>query len=126
MIRHKGGQTVGKGVYWDLSAGKRIDIDNEGVLPGDESATYIKLATGIVLVLGPVFGLAYVIILPFMAIGTVAVLLVSKVSRAVLNLASRIVYFEWRPTEAYLAGKKRKEKKGKKDEVSGKDPGSEG
>jgi hypothetical protein len=78
------------------------------------------------IIFGPIVGLLYVVALPLMAIGTVAVLLVSKVSKAVLDLASRIVYFEWRPTEAYLAGKKRKEKKGKKDEVSGKDPGSEG
>ena len=112
MIRHKGGQKVEKGVYWNVSNGKRVDIDEaEGLLPDNENSTYIKLSSGLMLVLGPFLGLAFVIALPFMAIGTVAVLLIGKASGALLDLASKIVYFEWRPTEAYLAGKRKREKK---------------
>ena len=111
MMRHKGGQKVGKGIYWNIVEGDRIDIDDEGNLPGNEESTYVKLSSVLMLILGPVLGLAYVIILPFMAIGTVVVLLVRKVSGALLNLGSKIVYFEWRPTEAYLAGKKKRKRK---------------
>lgn len=111
MIRHKGGEKVGKGVYWNLSDGERVDIEKEGVLPQSEKSTYVKLSSVFMLILGPVLGLAYVIILPFMAIGTVAVVLVRKAASAIVNLASKIVYFEWRPTEAYLAGKKKRDKK---------------
>ncbi len=112
MIRHKGGQKVEKGVYWNVSNGKRVDInETEGLLPDNENSTYIKLSSGLMLVLGPFLGLAFVIALPFMAIGTVAVLLIGKASGTLLDLASKIVYFEWRPTEAYLAGKRKREKK---------------
>lgn len=55
----------------------------------------------------PFIGLAYVIALPFafmFALGSVAV-------NGALSLAGREAVFGWRPTEAYLAGKK----KGKKE-----------
>ena len=122
MIRHKGGQKVEKGVYWSVSNGKRVDIDEAGgLLPENENSTYIKLSSGLMLVLGPFLGLAFVIALPFMAIGTILVLLIGKVSGALLDLASKVIYFEWRPTEAYLAGKRKREKK---KEQKG-DPGEE-
>lgn len=57
----------------------------------------------------PFIGLAYVIALPFsfmFALSTVAI-------NSVLSLAGRSASFGWRPTEAYLAGKK----KGKKEET---------
>lgn len=59
------------------------------------------------IVAAPFIGLAYVIALPFVfayAVGTAAL-------SGVLSLAGRSVSFGWRPTEAYLAGKKKKEKK---------------
>jgi hypothetical protein len=120
MIRHKAGEKVEKGVYWNMSSGRRVDIDEDvGMLPGGDSSTYIKVSSGIMIILGPVLGLAFVIALPFMAIGTIAVLLIGKVSGAVLNLASKVVYFEWRPTEAYLAGKRKNERKKEKKGDSG-------
>ncbi len=59
------------------------------------------------IVAAPFIGLAYAIALPFVfayAVGTAAL-------SGVLSLAGRSVSFGWRPTEAYLAGKKKKEKK---------------
>lgn len=67
---------------------------------------------------GPVLGLVYIIALPFIAIGTVVVLLVRKVAGVVVNLISNLVVFEWRPSETYLTGKK----KGKKKEKQKTDP----
>ena len=54
----------------------------------------------------PFVGLAYVIALPFAfmyALGTAAL-------SGVLTLAGKEAAFGWRPTEAYLGGKKKKEK----------------
>ncbi len=56
----------------------------------------------------PFIGLAYVVLLP---IGFFAVLLSEAVVMAIKGGASLLgknVSFEWRPMEAYLAGKKRK------------------
>ncbi len=62
------------------------------------------------LVLGPVFGLAYVICMPFVAIGTIVTLLTGKVMGGILGLVRDLVSFGWRPSEAYLSGRKRKKK----------------
>jgi hypothetical protein len=63
----------------------------------------------------PFIGLAYVVMLP---IGFFAVLGIGAVNLAMKGIASvagKSATFEWRPMEAYLAGKKKKdEKAGKK------------
>ncbi len=62
------------------------------------------------LVLGPVIGLVYVICMPFMAIATIITLLAGQVMGGVLGLLRDLVSFGWRPSEAYLSGKKRKKR----------------
>ncbi|MFN3739116.1 MAG: hypothetical protein ACK4TF_00390 [Thermodesulfovibrionales bacterium] len=55
----------------------------------------------------PFVALAYVIILPFSFLGALAI----GAYNGLITLGSRIAIFGWRPTEAYLAGRKKKEKK---------------
>lgn len=68
------------------------------------------------IVAAPFIGLAYVVALPLSfvyALGSAAV-------NGVLTLAGREASFGWRPTEAYLSGKKKEKKEGeekKEDEV---------
>jgi hypothetical protein len=64
------------------------------------------------LLAGPVVGLIYVIFLPFAALATIIVMVGGKVLGKLWGLARNIVYFGWRPSEAYLAGKKKKGKDG--------------
>lgn len=59
------------------------------------------------IVTAPFIGLAYVIALPFVAIGTVSVLLAKKAGDKLVTLTS----FGWRPMEAYLTGKKNRRAK---------------
>jgi hypothetical protein len=110
-LGHTSGTMVGKGTYWDLANGQRIDIEQEGILGGEASATYYRIPTGVMLIAGPVIGLLYVISLPFIAIATVATLAAGKVVNGLLSLAGTSLSFEWRPREAYLAGKKKKKDK---------------
>ena len=63
------------------------------------------------LVVAPIAGLLYVIALPFIAIGTVVAMIGKKVLVGMARLAGDLVSFGWRPTEAYLTGKKKKEEK---------------
>jgi len=63
------------------------------------------------LVLAPFVGLAYVIALPFIAVGTVVGMVGKKVLKGVAGLAGNLISFGWRPLEAHLAGKKKKEQK---------------
>jgi hypothetical protein len=113
MLTYKSGNKVGKGTYWDLASGQRIDVENETVLIGSESATYLRMPAGMMLVAGPLIGLFYVISLPFIGIATFLAFLAGKVVNGLLSVIGKSLSFGWRPKEAYLSGKK-KNKKGSK------------
>jgi hypothetical protein len=107
MFKYKGGHRVGKGTYWNFSDGTRVDIAHEGVLPGDETTEYRRISPGMAVLEAPVIGLVYVVAMPFMAIGTIAVLAARKVLSGLGALLGSLVFFGWRPSEAHLEGKKR-------------------
>jgi hypothetical protein len=107
MLTYKGGHTVGKGTYWDLASGRRIDVLNEAVLAGG-TATYVRMSSGVMLLSGPVIGLLYTILMPFIGIAALAALAGRFVLGGLYNLAAKSVSFGWRPKNAYLSGKKKK------------------
>ncbi|MGE5174346.1 MAG: hypothetical protein ACM3MD_11030 [Betaproteobacteria bacterium] len=113
MLTSKGGQSVSKGTYWDLRKGHRVDIAHEGVLPGDETVTYFRMSSAVLLLLGPVIGLFYAILMPFIGIATVATLAGRKVLGALYNLVAKSISFGWQPKNAYLSGKKKKKEEKK-------------
>jgi len=75
------------------------NYDREGASEGHK---------GLMLLFGPIVGLAYVVALPFIGIGMIASLVVGRVFEAAERLFGSVVHFGWRPDEAYLAGKKKK------------------
>jgi len=87
------------------------------VKAGKEDMEYIKTAGSGELfksvkriIAAPFIGLAYVAILPFAFAYAVA----EAALDGLMGFAERELAFGWRPVEAYLSGKKRKEKKNKK------------
>jgi hypothetical protein len=108
MFKHTGGQRVKSGTYWDVMTGLRVDFDQEGTLPGGNGATYLKASSTAILVLGPILGLAYVVLMPIMGIVTALSLMVQKALGGVFGLSKYIVSFGWRPAESYLGGKNKK------------------
>lgn len=106
-IKVNGGETVGKGHYWNLKNGHSVHLNAEGQLPGSDSDHYYKLPVIMVILAGPVIGLAYAIFLPFIGIAMTLTLLAKKLMGAVQELTQRVVVFPWAPSEAYLAGKKK-------------------
>lgn len=116
MLKHNGGDRVGKGTYWDLTNGERIDIRDEGTLPGEAKKTYYRMPALAVVVAGPVLGLMYALFLPFIGIAMVVKLVGQKVGGEVREMVHGSASFGWRPSESYLAGKKKRE--AKKDEAS--------
>ncbi len=123
MLKHRAGAKVGKGTYWNFSTGERVDISTEDVLPGDRNTVYYRLpATGII-ALGPVLGLIYAAFLPFIGIAMLVKVIMQKVAALVTAPTQRAASFGWRPSESYLAGKKKGSESAKKDE-SGEAPGS--
>ena len=110
MLNYRGGRTVGSGTYWNLARGERVDINEQGVLPGDGSTRYVRMSTLAVLVAGPVFGLLYAVFLPFIGIAMTLILIGRKLSGGLVRAAVKSTSFGWRPIEAYLDGKRREKK----------------
>jgi len=110
MLRYTGGKKVKKGTYWNLQDNSRVDIDQEGMLPGDSKAVYYRLPSGLLILSGPVIGLLYVIALPIISIITVVTLGGSKLVGSLYHGIRSLATFGWKPSEAYLAGKKKKKK----------------
>ena len=115
MLKHNGGDRVGKGTYWNLTNGERIDIRDEGTLPGDAKKAYYRMPAAAIIVAGPVLGLMYALFLPFIGIAMVVKLVGQKVGGGVREMVQGSASFGWRPSESYLSGKK---KEAKKDEAS--------
>jgi hypothetical protein len=64
------------------------------------------------IVAAPFIGLAYVVVLPFAFVSALGITALN----GVLSLVEKSVSFGWRPSEAYLAGKKRKKEDKKRSE----------
>ena len=113
---NRGGHTVKAGTYWNMVNGSRIDLAEEGILPGGHDTLYVKAPSIAVLAAGPVLGLLFAVFLPFIGIAMAATLIVKKVGEGVRDAAAASVTFGWKPIEAYLAGRKRKKEARKREE----------
>ena len=112
-----GGNTVKAGTYWNLANGGRVQMEREGVLPGDGKTRYIKAPAAAMLAAAPVIGLVFAVFLPFIGIAMTLSLIGKKLGQGVTSAAAGGMSFGWRPIEAYLAGKKtRKAARAKKDD----------
>ncbi|MDR3562433.1 MAG: hypothetical protein P4N59_13510, partial [Negativicutes bacterium] len=89
----------------------KMDIAQEGILPGSDASTYLKASTGVMLLAGPIIGLLYVVFLPLIGTATLAAVASRKVLGGMASVAGKTISFGWRPVEAYLAGKKKGKKK---------------
>ncbi len=130
MLVNKGGQKVGKGTYWNPSDGQRVDLREEGVLPGSGGTTYLRMPPGGMVVVAPVVGLLYVVLLPVLGLmaivgmwlapllGLVAgtALAGVKLCSGMFSTAGKSVSFGWTPAASYLAGKKAAKKNEEKEE----------
>jgi hypothetical protein len=118
MFIRKGKQEAEAGTYWDTSSGERITMQEQGMLPGDESTSYIKASSTVMLLMGPVLGLAFAVFLPFIGIAMTLSFLGKKAvnagKRAVQEMITagvKNIFFAWKPLQAYLANKRQKGKK---------------
>ena len=122
MLRHSGGDKVGKGTYWNLTNGERVDIKDEGTLPGDANKTFYKMPAAAIIVAAPVIGLMYAAFLPFIGIAMFVKLVAKKIGGGAMETVRGSASFGFRPSESYLAGKKKEKKdEASKDEADEKD-----
>ncbi|MBF0505951.1 MAG: hypothetical protein HQL09_03855 [Nitrospirae bacterium] len=85
MVMYKGGTLVGKGLYWSPIDGRRVDVQEDRRLPGDENAHYLRISPLGLIAIAPLFGMMYVVFLPLFGIG---VFCISWVVPVIFTLAS--------------------------------------
>ena len=113
---NNGGQIVTAGTYWDLENGNRVQMDQEGALPGSGKTRYLKAPVAVMLMAAPIIGLVFAVFLPFIGIAMTLNLIGKKIVEGVVSSAAGSVSFGWRPIEAYLAGRRtKKEARAKKE-----------
>jgi hypothetical protein len=64
----------------------------------------------------PFIGAAYIVMLPVGFFAALAIGAVNVALKGAAAIAGKSMTFEWRPVEAYLAGRKKKERKSTKEE----------
>jgi hypothetical protein len=121
MLKFHGEDRVGKGTYWNLTNGERVDIIDEGILPGTGKKAFYRMPAAAIIVAAPVIGLAYAAFLPFIGIAMLLKLVGQKIGSGARDAVLGKAHFGWRPSESYLAGKKRKADKGNEAERDNKD-----
>lgn len=62
----------------------------------------------------PFIGLVYILMLPIVFFAALAAAVVNLVIKGAASVAGKSVTFEWRPVEAYFAGRKKKKEKKEK------------
>ncbi len=76
-------------------------VGGETAVAGD----YRKFGAALI-VAGPLLGLLYAIFLPFIGLGMLLAVAVRKFFGGLLQSVHRCATFSWKPSEAYLAGKR--------------------
>jgi len=84
----RGGQFVSSGTFLNLKSWEFVVIPRPfGYLPGTEESRYIGVRPGLAIVLGPLLGLLFVIMLPLVGIGLIVVSLSLRLYRQLVGTA---------------------------------------
>ena len=121
-IKRTGGQLARKGNYWNFSTGENVVLDAESVLPGDDQTIYYKLPPIAMIAIAPILGLVYAIFLPFVGLAMLAYVVANRVVAVSSDFVWKAAAFGWRPSEAYLAGRKARQADKKKIKDDKKEP----
>lgn len=86
----RGGQFVGSGTFFNLKTWEFTVVPKPwGYLPGNREQRYLSIHPALAVVMGPLFGLLYIIMLPPVGVGMIAV----SVSRRLYRQAARAARF---------------------------------
>jgi hypothetical protein len=98
ITKYAGGEVAPNGIYWNRTRGKFVSFSGQGELAGDQSERYLKAPLPVVLIVGPLMGLAYFAFLPLSGLMVLVPFLASKL---------REVAFPGRLSAAHMASPQR-------------------
>jgi hypothetical protein len=111
MMTREGGMAVKTGFYWNLRGWQLLTVPRQGgPLPGGVDDRYVRVPVLLMLLLAPLMGALYVMFLPFIGFAMLASFVARKSAvgvRAAFMGVMATISPQWRPGEAYLAGKKK-------------------
>jgi hypothetical protein len=111
MTKRIGGTAAKSGFYWNLGKWEMTMVPKQGgLLPGDAGDKYLKVPVLALLFVAPIMGAVYAMFLPFIGFALLFSYLGKKAyaaTRVGVSGVAATMGSEWRPGEAYLAGKKR-------------------
>lgn len=121
MFLYKGGQSVGKGKYWEPNTGKKVILTENGFLPGNRKETYFKFPESYFLIPVLLLGLALSAAFPY-GVGLVVFFCLIALSgalyaagsasfRLLKEMLGKTATFGYAPTTSYMAGKKMKKER---------------
>ena len=99
------GKMAGRSYCRKLSTQEKVPWACHRILSADWEQTCSSLLAVVFFLAGPILGLVYVFILPFIGISVVVVISFGKVIGGVEGRAYKGAVFAWQPGEVYLAGK---------------------
>ena len=109
MRAYRGSEKVEPGLYFNLRQLSFKSIDEEALLPGSNGEVYRRVPILVLLVVGPLLGLAYAVFLPFIGFAAVAWLLGVKavhLTRGAAREGVRVLRPGWEPSMAFLSRSK--------------------
>ncbi len=91
MKTYAAGEPVKAGTYMNMGTGQFLSFEGpeKAILPAGQPAKYARIPIGLVFILGPLMGLAYIIFLPLAGIGSLAVLAVRRLRGGTLSLTPK-------------------------------------
>jgi hypothetical protein len=115
MKRFTANSKVGQGFYWNVGRWELANIGaTGGTLPGHDGDRFVKVPLVAALAAAPLFGLVFVMFLPFVGVAMVAALALKKVGVVLHGGAARVAATvapsPALPGEAYLTGTKNEPK----------------
>lgn len=110
-IYYKQGAEVGKGTYWGIVTGSKVEVAETFTLLENS----IKAHTAVMLACAPMIGLVFAVFLPLIGILMTMKFVYDWASDRVLGIS----YFSWNPVRAYLVGRENKKKALTKESSSG-------
>ncbi|MBI2953927.1 MAG: hypothetical protein HYY30_06405 [Chloroflexi bacterium] len=92
LKRYRGGTFVGEGTYLNIREGEFIGVPKEGNYLGENKAqTFVKVPLALALLLGPFFGLLFILFLPMAVPLVVAMLLIQRFKRRMPELRDSVL-----------------------------------